>query len=104
GRVLILSLFRYLVFITQYVLMLRLMQVDISGWQAFWLISVLFLILAVVPTIALADIGIRGKASLELLGLFSANKLGIVTASLGIWAINLLLPALIGSILIVGIK
>lgn len=103
-RVLSLSFLRYLVFVIQYVLMLQLMQVDIAAWQAFWLTSVLFLIMAVIPTIALADLGIRGQASLELFGLFSTNKLGIITASAGIWCINLVLPALIGSILIVGIK
>ncbi|MBC8035203.1 MAG: flippase-like domain-containing protein, partial [Chitinophagaceae bacterium] len=103
-KVLALSSLRYIVFVMQYVLMLSLMQVEIGGWQAFWLISVLFLIMAVIPTIALADLGIRGQASLELFGLFSANKLGIITASAGIWCINLVLPALIGSILIAGIK
>ncbi len=103
-KVLMLSFLRYVVFVIQYVLMLQLMQVEITGWQAFWLISVLFLIMAVIPTIALADLGIRGQASLELFGLFSSNKLGIITASAGIWCINLVFPALIGSILIAGIK
>lgn len=103
-RVLVLSFLRYIVFVVQYVLMLQLMQVEVTAGQAFWLISVLFLLLAVLPTIALADLGIRGQASLELFGLFSANKLGIITASAGIWCINLVFPALIGSVLIAGIK
>ena len=104
ARVLVLSFLRYIVFVVQYVLMLQLMQVEVTAGQAFWLISVLFLLLAVIPTIALADLGIRGQASLELFGLFSPNKLGIITASAGIWCINLVFPALIGSVLIAGIK
>lgn len=103
-RVLALSFLRYIVFAVQYILMLKLMQVDIGWWQAFWLISVLFLIMAIIPTIALADLGIRGKASLELFGLFSVNKFGIIAASAGMWCVNLVFPALIGSILIAGIK
>lgn len=103
-KVLRLSFLRYLVFAAQYILMLKLMQVDVGAWQAFWLISILFLIMAVIPTIALADLGIRGQASLELFGLFSANKVGIIAASAGMWCINLVIPALIGSMLIVGIK
>lgn len=103
-RVLSLSFFRYCVFAIQYVLMLKLMQVSVSVWQAFWLVSVVFLVLAVVPTIALAEIGIRGKVSLELFGLFSVNTVGIITASLGIWFINLVIPSLLGSILIFRIK
>ncbi len=103
-RVLSLSFFRYCVFIIQYVLLIHLMQVDVSVWQAFWLISVIFLILAVVPTIALAEIGIRGTISIELFGLFCTNNVGIITASLGIWFINLVIPSLLGSILIFRIK
>lgn len=103
-KVLGLSFLRYMVFAGQYVLMIQLMQLPIPAWQAFWLISVLFLVMAVIPTIALADLGIRGQASLELFGLFSADKLGIIAASAGVWCINLVLPALIGSILIAGVK
>ncbi|MEJ7737659.1 MAG: hypothetical protein WKF97_09555 [Chitinophagaceae bacterium] len=60
--------------------------------------------MALVPTIALAEIGIRGKISLELFGLFSTNHIGIVAASAGIWGINLMLPALLGSLFILRIK
>ena len=80
------------------------MQVDVTVWQTFWLISVVFLVLAVVPTIALAEVGIRGKISLELFGLFSINNIGIITASVGIWCINLVIPSLLGSLLILRIK
>jgi hypothetical protein len=103
-RVCSLSLTRYIVFVIQYVLMIQLMQVTVSYWQAFWLITVLYIILAVVPTIALAEVGLRGQISLELFGFFSANKLGIITASTGIWLINLVIPALFGSLLLLSIK
>ena len=47
---------------------------------------------------------IRAKASIELMQLYSTNILGIQTAALGIWIINLVIPALIGSLLILSIK
>jgi len=103
-RVCSLSLTRYIVFVFQYVLMLQLMQVEVSVWQAFWLVTVMFLVLAAVPTIALAEIGLRGQVSLELFGLFSSNKIAIIAAAAGIWFINLILPAMIGSLLILSIK
>ncbi len=103
-RVFSLSLGRYVVFAIQFILMLQLMQVSVTVWQAFWLIAIMFLLLALIPTIALAEIGVRGKVSLALFGLFSANSVGIVTASVGIWFINLVIPALFGSLLILGIK
>jgi hypothetical protein len=99
-----LSLTRYIVFVVQYVLMIQLLEVDIGSWSAFWLVSVMFLILAIVPTIALAELGLRGQVSIELFGIFSGNKLAITAAAAGIWVVNLILPALIGSLLILSIK
>jgi hypothetical protein len=73
--------------------------------QLFAGIAVMFLIMAVVPTFSfLTDLGIRWEASIQIMELFSGNTIGIFTASFGIWIINLILPALIGSLLILRIK
>ena len=64
----------------------------------------MFLALAIVPTIALAELGIRGKLSIYLFGLFSTNTLGIILTASTIWLINLIVPALAGSLFMVGIK
>ncbi len=103
-RLLSLSFFRYLVFVIQYVLMLQVLHVGISWTDGFWIITILFLVMAIVPSFAIADLGIRGKFSTELLQVYSANTIGIIGTTFGIWFINLFIPALIGSILILGIK
>ena len=103
-QILSLSLLRYAVFVLQYVLLLQVMQVGIEVWLSFWLITVFYLVLAVAPTIGFLEMPIRAKASIELMQLYSTNILGIQTAALGIWIINLVIPALIGSLLILGIK
>lgn len=104
-QLLSLSALRFLVFIIQYYLLFRLYSVDVSWWQGLWAVSVSFLIMAVIPTIALfTDLSLRGKVSLKLLGLFSGNTLGISLASVSIWFINLIIPALAGSLLILSIK
>jgi hypothetical protein len=93
------------VFLTQYFLLFRLFNVDVSWWQGCWAVSVSFLVMAVLPTIALfTDLSLKGKISLQLLGLFSGNSLGIWATSVTIWFINLIIPALAGSLLILGIK
>ncbi|MEO8721795.1 MAG: lysylphosphatidylglycerol synthase domain-containing protein [Ginsengibacter sp.] len=99
-----LSFFRYLVFVLQYILLLQVLDVEIFWVNSFWIITVLFLVLAIVPSFAIADLGIRGKFSTELLSLYSINTLGILGTTFGIWFINLFIPALAGSILIIGIK
>ncbi len=60
--------------------------------------------LAIVPTIALVEIGLRGEISLRLMGMFTSNSLGTSLTSVTIWFVNLVLPAIAGSVLILGIK
>ncbi len=99
-----LSALRYLVFVLQYVLLLQIMQVGIHWSVSFWLITVFYLVMAVAPTIGFLELPIRVKASLQIMQLFSTNTLGIQTAALAIWLVNLVLPAIVGSVLILGIK
>ncbi|MGZ8554218.1 MAG: lysylphosphatidylglycerol synthase transmembrane domain-containing protein [Chitinophagaceae bacterium] len=104
-RLLSLSALRFIVFIIQYYLLFQLFDVHVSLWQSWWAVSVSFLIMAVIPTIALfTDLGLRGKVSLMLLGMFSSNNLGIGLTAVSIWFINLIIPALAGSLLILSIK
>ena len=98
------SLLRYGIFIIQYILLLQCFEVTNSTWVAGWMVSIQFLVLAIIPTIALAELGIRGKLALELFGWVSANQLGIITATVTIWLVNLILPAVAGSILIIRVK
>lgn len=104
GTLLLLSFLRYLVFIVQYYLLFVLFGVDASPGTVWSVISLMFLVMAVIPTIALVEVGLRGSISLQLMGLFTGNSLGILLASVSIWLINLVLPALAGSILIFGLK
>ena len=103
-RLLSLSFVRFTVFVIQYILLLQALNIDITWMQGFWIISILFLVLAVVPSFAIADLGIRGKFSVGLLALYSSNTIGIIGATFGIWFINLFIPAVAGSILILGTK
>jgi hypothetical protein len=64
----------------------------------------MFLVLAVVPTIPIAELGIRGKFSLLLFGLVSPNTSGIAVTAAIIWLINRVIPAIAGSLFMLGIK
>lgn len=103
-RILFLSFLRYMVFILQYVLLLHVMQVEISFFTCFRLLTVFYLIMAMAPTIGFTELPLRAAAGVQVLQLYSNNVIGIQAASLGIWIINLVLPAIAGSLLILGIK
>ena len=103
-KLLSLSAIRYIVFVGQYFLLFRLFEVNAGWWECFWAVSVIFLVLAIIPTFAIAELGLRGNVSLKLIGLFSTNILGISLTTATIWIINLVLPAIAGSLLILSVK
>lgn len=103
-RLLSFSLLRYIVFIVQYYLLFQLFDVNIGMWQTFWTVSVTFLVMAVIPTFAIAELAQRGYVAKMVVGIYSGNIAGIIFATTGIWFINLVLPAIAGSLLILGIK
>lgn len=103
-RILFLSFLRYVVFILQYILLLNVMQVVIPFADCFWLLTVFYLVMTLAPTIGFTELPLRAAASVEIFQVYSSNILGIQAASLSIWLINLVLPAIIGSLLIFGLK
>lgn len=101
---LLLSFCRYAVFLLQYVLLFRFFGLETGTGILVAVTALTFLVLAVVPSIALIEVGLRGEIGLRLLGLYSANSLGIALTSVTVWALNLLLPALAGTLLILNLK
>lgn len=104
GVLLLLSFTRFCVFVIQYILLFHLFEVHVPVLTLFWIMSLVFLVLAVIPSITLVEIGVRGEVSLLLVGLYTTNNLGILLTSVSIWLINLIIPALAGSVLILGIR
>ncbi len=104
-RILFLSFLRYTVFMLQYQLLFSVFGVGLTGSQAWGGMSVVFLVMAVVPTFTfLTELGLRWEASIQIMELFSVNTVGIFATAFGIWLINLIIPALAGSLLILSIK
>lgn len=104
SRILLLSFLRYLVFLIQYLLLFYLCEVNISAGVIIAVMTIVFLAMAIIPSIALLELGLRGEISLKLMGIYTANSLGITIAMVSIWFINLVLPAIAGSLLMLSIK
>ncbi len=110
--VLLYSILRHLVFSFQFFLLFQLCGIDIYFYQSFIITSVIFFILAAIPTIALGEFGVRGSVTLFIFGLFFKDNInnmdyvniGVVTAAFLLWLINIAIPAIIGSIFIFKLK
>lgn len=103
-HILLLSSARYLVFIAQYVMMFYLCNVQLPVLWAVSSVSVLFLLLAIVPTIPIAELGVRGEISIKVFGLLTMNTLGVVSVAGFIWLINIIIPSLIGSLFVLSLR
>jgi hypothetical protein len=95
---------RYLIFSLQYLLIFKLCNVQLEMLTVLSLTAILFLILAIIPTLTLAELGIRGKVSLLLFGMFSSNAMGILAAAGGIWLLNLIIPACLGGLILLRLQ
>ncbi len=106
AAVITLSLVRYLVFTTQFYLLMLLFGVRLPYFQALMMIALVYLIMTMIPTVALTELGIRGSVAIYIfsLGMVSAAgdeaTLGILAASSLLWLINLVIPAMAGSFFI----
>ncbi|MFL5741437.1 MAG: lysylphosphatidylglycerol synthase domain-containing protein [Flavisolibacter sp.] len=103
-QLVLLSLLRYAVFITQYILLFYFFEVNIDIPTILAVMAIVFLAMALIPSIALVEVWLRGEILIVLMGIFSSNTLGIGFVSVTIWFFNLILPAIMGSLLLLNLR
>jgi hypothetical protein len=103
-KILLLSFLRYSVYTAQFLILLHIMMVYAPVLDLLFTIWLIFWAMAIVPTIAIAEIGVRSETATYFLLPLCANALGIITSSLLLWLINLIIPALIGCLFVYKMK
>ncbi|MGB0403615.1 MAG: lysylphosphatidylglycerol synthase transmembrane domain-containing protein [Salibacteraceae bacterium] len=99
-KILTISILRYSVYSLQLYLILHAFGVELSISQGITLIPITFFIMTIIPSIALAELGIREAVALTVIGTASDNTIGILSATFMLWTINLVVPAILGSLFI----
>lgn len=98
------SIFRFGVYTFQYYLMLRFFSVEIDMLLALIMIPINYFLISITPSVAFAEIGIRGTYAILLLGYFSSNTVGVALSGIGLWFLNYVAPMLVGSLLLMKTK
>ena len=109
---LLISILRYFVFSFQFFLLLLVFKVQINYFEAMVLISLVYLAMAIIPTIAFTEIGVRGSVSVFIFSYYFTltgnneinQELGVASASTILWLFNLVIPAFIGAIFVFSLK
>lgn len=101
---LLISMLRYIIFTTQFILLLHYFQCNIELFDGIIAIGLLYAAMLIIPSITIAEPGIRSSISLLIFTVFSQNEAGILAASLTLWIINLAIPALSGALYLAALK
>ncbi len=97
--VLLLSALRYVVFTLQFAILL-LAFADIPIADSIPVIPIVFLFSTLIPTVVLTELGIRGSVAIALLSPGTAQDEGVFLASTCLWLVNIALPAIVGSVVL----
>jgi len=95
------SLARYVVFCIQFYFMLRFFQIELTPLQAFMAIPTTYLFVTFTPSLAFSEAAIRSSYAVLVIGTFSGQVVNIALAGVCIWAINFILPMVVGSVIMI---
>jgi len=94
------SLMRYLTFMTQYVVLLHFFGVTEDIMASILGVITIFFLQSNLPLPPALSVLARGEMAIFLWSVFTSNVLGIIAASFLLWLINLVIPAIFGTIII----
>jgi len=95
---------RYVVFTVQFVLMLLAFDAGLRLGDALLAVPLIYLVTTLVPTVMLTELGVRGSVSLAVLGALGGVASGILLAAFTVWLVNLVLPAVAGSVVLLVVR
>jgi len=95
-KVLLLSVIRYGVYLSQYVLMMLFMGVDIGLLPLYVNSGLVLLLQSFSPLLPYLDFSYRGTVAIFVFHSQTDNPLAVVAAVTFVWLFNLVLPALVG--------
>ena len=93
----LLSIFRYVIFSFQFYFLFVLFGVNITYIDAMVLISTMYLVVSIIPTIFIFDVVVKGSVALYVFGYADINNITILSVTTLMWLLNFVLPSIFGS-------
>jgi Lysylphosphatidylglycerol synthase TM region len=100
----LLSLIRYLVFSFQFYFLLHIFKIEISYLNAMMVISSMYFLSSIIPTISIFDVVIKGSVALYLFSFVGVDALVILSITTLMWLLNFVMPSLAGSYYVLNFK
>ena len=99
-QVMSLSITRYIIYVSQYVLLLYYFGFDIGFSEIVSSVVIIFLLQSSIPLPPILGVVARTQIAIFVLGIYSQNYTSILSVPVILWIINLLIPSLIGSVIL----
>jgi len=96
------SIIRYLIFSFQFYYLLYLFGVEVSYFNAMIVITTMYLLSSIVPTIFVFDVVVKGSIGLYLFNIAGVNDLTILSITTLMWMLNFVLPSVFGSLFVLN--
>lgn len=96
------SLLRFVVFSTQFYLLLLFFGVELRFFIAMPLIYSMYFISSIIPSFVVFDWMVKGSVAVALFGIYGVNELVIISITSSMWILNFALPSIIGSFFVLS--
>ena len=100
----ILSLIRYLIFSFQFYYLLIIFGIEVEYTKAMVVITSMYLLASIIPSIAIFDVVIKGSIAVFLFNYIEVNELTILSVITLMWLLNFMIPSVIGSYFVLNFK
>lgn len=99
-----LSFLRYLIFSFQFYYLLIAFGVDINYENTMMVVTSMYLLASIVPTISIFDVVIKGSIAVFLFDYLQVSELIILSVTTTMWMLNFVIPSIIGSYFVLNFK
>ncbi|WP_437920760.1 hypothetical protein [Sphingobacterium sp. LRF_L2] len=103
-KVLLLSLARFLIFTSQYILLMVIFIPEMPFTSMVFMIFILFFIQSAVPSLDIFDFSVRSFVASNLYSYITTQEIAVMAIVSCIWFVNLILPAIIGSLFVFNVN
>ena len=95
---------RFIVFTSQYLLIIYLLLPQLAFFDTVMMTFILFFVQSAMPSLDLLDIGIRSMTATFFFGYITNQDIAIMAATACIWLVNLIIPAILGSVFVLKLN
>jgi len=103
-NVLLLSLARFMIFTSQYIVLMLVFLPSMPFAAMVLMIFILFFIQSAVPSLDIFDFSVRSFVASNLYSYITTQEIAVMAIVSCIWFVNLILPAILGSVFVFNVN